>query len=53
MQVVMNYGREGLTLNLPDDWDVTVIKKPPMPLAPDPSRAVEAALAGLGESSVF
>ncbi len=45
MQVVMNYGQEGLTLNLPDDWDVTVIKKPPMPLAPDPARAVEEAFA--------
>lgn len=45
MQVKMNYGQEGMLLELPEDWDVTVISKPPMPIAPDPAAAVAAALA--------
>jgi nickel-dependent lactate racemase len=45
MQVTMNYGRKGLTLNLPDDWEVTVINKKAMPVAPDPEAAVREALA--------
>ncbi len=36
MQVTMHYGKAGLPLNLPDDWDVTVIRKKPMPILPDP-----------------
>ncbi len=40
----MSYGREGLCLDLPDDWDVTVVEKPPMPILADPARAVEEAL---------
>ncbi len=44
MRVLMNYGREGLELNLPDEWDVRVIRKRPMPVLEDPAAAVEAAL---------
>ena len=44
MQVRMNYGREGLTLNLPDHWEVIVIEKKPMPLIADPAVAIAQAL---------
>lgn len=44
MQVTMNYGRDGLALNLPDHWEVTVINKKPMPLLADPAAAVQDAL---------
>lgn len=36
MQVTMHYGKAGLPLNLPDDWDITVIRKKPMPILHDP-----------------
>src|SRR5258706_12000981 len=45
MQLDLNYGRDRYPLELPDDWDVTVIRKPAMPLEPDPARAVRRALA--------
>lgn len=41
----MSYGRDGLPLELPDDWDITVIRKPPMPVLPDPASGVREALA--------
>jgi nickel-dependent lactate racemase len=41
----MNYGRAGLSVHLPDELDVTVLRKPPMPLLPDPKAAVIQALA--------
>ena len=44
MRFELNYGRNGLALNLPDDWDITVIRKPPMPVESNPSQAVRAAL---------
>lgn len=44
MRLLMNYGREGLQLELPDDWDVRVIRKRAMPVLQDPPGAVEAAL---------
>lgn len=44
MRVVMNYGREGLEVELPDDWDVRIIRKRPMPVLDDPVAAMEAAL---------
>lgn len=44
MRLLMNYGREGLQLELPDDWDVRVIRKRAMPVLEDPRGAVEAAL---------
>jgi lactate racemase len=45
MHVELSYGRGTLPLHLPDDLDVTVIRKPAMPVLPDPDSAVEAALA--------
>lgn len=44
MQVTMNYGRHGLTIELPDAWDIEVIEKRSMPLEPKPAQAVETAL---------
>ena len=44
MQVVLSYGKNGLALNMPDDWDVTVIRKPEMPVLADLAGAVESAL---------
>jgi len=45
MQLDLNYGRDRYPLELPDEWDVTVIRKPAMPLEPDPAGAVRKALA--------
>lgn len=36
MKIRMHYGKSGLDINLPDAWDVTVIKKPEMPVLSDP-----------------
>jgi len=44
MQIAMKYGRKGLTLDLPDDMDVTVIHGRKMPVAQDPLGAMQAAL---------
>ena len=44
MQYLMNYGRSGLSLELPDHWNVTVIRKRPMPALPDPVAAMAQAL---------
>ncbi|MCX6993833.1 MAG: nickel-dependent lactate racemase [Kiritimatiellaeota bacterium] len=44
MQITLNYGKTGLPLNLPDDWAITVIRKKPMPVLPDPPLAVRQAL---------
>lgn len=44
MRVVMNYGKDGLPLDLPDEWDVRVIRKRPMPVMDDPSAAMLSAL---------
>jgi nickel-dependent lactate racemase len=32
----MHYGRTGLPLDLPEEWDVTIIRKKPMPILQDP-----------------
>jgi len=54
MQVPLRYGTAGLTLNIPDSWDVTVVARRRMVVMPDPAAGVEAALdnpvgsAGLG-----
>jgi nickel-dependent lactate racemase len=40
MDVMLNYGQIGFNLNLPDDWDVTVIRKKPMPVPADPAEAL-------------
>ena len=44
MQVELSYGKGTYPLQLHDDWAVTVIRKPPMPVLSDPTGAVEAAL---------
>jgi lactate racemase len=43
MRITMNYGKKGLPLELPDDWDVTVIRKKKMPVVANPQEAVEEA----------
>ena len=45
MRIKMNYGKGGLFLDFPQSWDVTVIKKPIMPILDDPAGAVFKALA--------
>jgi nickel-dependent lactate racemase len=45
MRVELNYGRTGLPLELPDDLQVTILRKPPMPELTDPPAAVRRALA--------
>lgn len=44
MQIDLRYGRGSMPLTLPDDADVTVIRKPPMPLLDDEAASVEQAL---------
>jgi lactate racemase len=44
MHVELRYGRGVLPVRLPDDAEVTVIRKPAMPLVADPAAAVRAAL---------
>ncbi|MDD9992926.1 MAG: nickel-dependent lactate racemase [Rhodospirillales bacterium] len=44
MRVHLNYGRGQRAVDLPDELDLTVIAKQPMPLLADPARAMEAAL---------
>ena len=44
MRITMMYGRDGLPVDLADDWDVTVLAKPAMPVFPHPAAAIAAAL---------
>jgi nickel-dependent lactate racemase len=44
MKVNLLYGRDGLTIDLPDDIRVTGIQKHPMPVLPDPLQALREAL---------
>ncbi len=44
MRLDLSYGRGSYPLDLPDHWDVTVIRKPAMPVQPDPRAAVRRAL---------
>jgi len=44
LRILMSYGRTGLTLDLPDDMDVTVLHKQRMPVIREPLAAVRAAL---------
>ncbi|SVC16735.1 uncharacterized protein METZ01_LOCUS269589, partial [marine metagenome] len=44
MQVNLNYGRGVLPLTLRDTWDVTIVRKPKMPIQTDPLAAVDRAL---------
>jgi nickel-dependent lactate racemase len=45
MDVTLNYGKAGYALSLPNDLNVTVIRKQAMPVLADPARALELALA--------
>jgi len=44
MQIQLNYGRTGLDIDLPEQANVTVIRKPDMPVLPDPEASITAAL---------
>jgi lactate racemase len=44
MRVDLSFGRGTLPVSLPDDLDVTVIRKPAMPVLADPQGALRAAL---------
>jgi nickel-dependent lactate racemase len=44
MQIDLRYGRGNLAVQLPDDLDVTVIRKPAMPVIPDAAAAMASAL---------
>lgn len=44
MQIELDYSREGLVLDLPDDLDIQVIRKPAMPLISNTRQAVLDAL---------
>jgi nickel-dependent lactate racemase len=41
MHITMHYGKTGLPLDLPDDWDVTVIRKKPMPILHNPEKTLK------------
>lgn len=45
MRVELNYGRGTLPVDLPPELQVTVVRKPAMPVLADPAAAVRAALA--------
>ncbi len=45
MRIDLSFGRGTLPLELPDDLDVTVVRKPDMPVLPDAPAAVARALA--------
>jgi nickel-dependent lactate racemase len=44
VKITLNYGRKGLALSLPDDLDIKLIEKKPMPVLPDPRAGLEKAL---------
>ncbi len=44
MQVDLNFGKGSVPVQLSDDWEVTVVRKPPMPIEADASLAVRKAL---------
>ena len=45
MLVRLNYGKEGLVVDMPDDLDIRLIRKRAMPVLTDPVAAVQKALA--------
>ncbi|SPD76052.1 conserved hypothetical protein [uncultured Desulfobacterium sp.] len=45
MRIMMHYGKMGLPLDLPDEWDITVIRKKPMPILFDPVMTLKEAFA--------
>ena len=44
MHIHLAYGKTGLSLDLPDDWDVTVVEPAYQPGVPDPAEALTQAL---------
>ncbi len=44
MKYLMNIWPTGLSLDLPDNWNVTVIRNKPMPVLSDPVAAMSRAL---------
>jgi len=44
MKLDLLYGQKGLTIDVPEDVEATVVRKHPMPLVPDPDQAVWTAL---------
>ncbi|NIO40394.1 MAG: DUF2088 domain-containing protein, partial [Burkholderiales bacterium] len=45
MRINLNYGKGQLPVDLEDQWDVTLIRKPEMPVVAEPRAAVATALA--------
>ncbi len=45
LRIAMNYGRTGLPIDLPDDWPIDIIRKPPMPVPSDAPGEIARALA--------
>ena len=45
MRIELSYGRTGLPIELPDDLEVRVIRKPAMPVIAEPQAAIRKALA--------
>jgi nickel-dependent lactate racemase len=45
MRIELSFGRGTLPVELPDELDVTVVRKPDMPVLPDPAAALHGALA--------
>ena len=45
MRVELSYGKNGLAIDLADDLDIHVIRKPAMPVLPEPEAAIRKALA--------
>ena len=45
MDISLNYGKTQLVVTLPDDLEVSVIRKPDMPLLDDPVATLEASFA--------
>ncbi|MEZ6087782.1 MAG: nickel-dependent lactate racemase [Pirellulaceae bacterium] len=43
MKISLRYGRHGLSIDLPENADTTVIRKPEMPCLEDPTAAIEQA----------
>jgi lactate racemase len=44
MRISMSYGKRGLPVDLPDEWDVTTLSKKRMPVEEDPRACVAGAL---------
>lgn len=53
MQVIMNYGKTGLPLDLPDDLEVTLIHKKSMPVLDDPEKEIRAAFSAPVQSNTL